>query len=204
MVRESQGGSPQVQRLVDELGRLPGIGPKSAQRLTYYLIKMPREQAESLSEAIMSVKNNIGLCSKCFHITETDPCRICSDLSRNSGLLCVVEQPLDVVALEKASSFNGTYHVLHGSISPINGVGPEHLRIKELLLRIGSENISEVVLATNPNLEGEATSMYIYKLIDGLGVSITSPARGLPVGGDLEYADEATLGRAFEGRQNFD
>ena len=203
MVNESYGGPPQVQRLVNELGRLPGIGPKSAQRLTYYLIRMPAEQAENLSSAIVSVKRNITFCSRCFHITEMDPCGICNDNNRATGTLCVVEQPLDVVALEKTSSFDGIYHVLHGSISPMNGIGPEDLKIKALLERLKLEEIEEVILATNPNLEGEATSMYIHRLIEGLGVRITRPARGLPVGGDIEYADEATLGRALEGRQQF-
>ena len=186
---------------MDEFGRLPGIGPKSAQRLAYHLIKMPAEQANSLADAIVSVKNKITLCSECFHITESDPCGICGNTYRDQTKICVVEQPLDVIALEKTSSYNGKYHVLHGSISPINGIGPENLKVKELLRRLQVNDVDEVILALNPNLEGEATSMYINQLVSPSGIKVTRPARGLPVGGDLEYADEATLGRAIEGRQ---
>ena len=203
MVGDSRGATPPVQRLIDEFNRLPGIGPKSAQRLTYHLIRMPEEQAKSLASAITSMKNQIILCSVCFNITETDPCDICLNNSRERSKLCVVEQPLDVVALERTSSFDGLYHVLHGSISPINGIGPEDLKIRELLERMRTETFDEIILAMNPNLEGEATSMYINRLIGDLGARITRPARGLPVGGDLEYADDATLGRALEGRQDF-
>ena len=203
MIGDSQGGTPPVQRLIDEFNRLPGIGPKSAQRLTYHLIRMPEEQSESLAAAITSMKRQIILCSQCFNITERDPCDICSNASRDRSKLCVVEQPLDVVALERTSTFSGLYHVLHGSISPINGIGPEDLKIRPLLERMRIENFVEIILALNPNLEGEATSMYINRLIGDLGVKVTRPARGLPVGGDLEYADEATLGRALEGRQDF-
>ena len=203
MVGDSRGATPPVQRLIDEFNRLPGIGPKSAQRLTYHLIRMPVEQAESLASAITSMKNQIILCSVCFNITDTDPCDICLNNSRERSKLCVVEQPLDVVALERTSSFDGLYHVLHGSISPINGIGPEDLKIRELLERMRTETFDEIILAMNPNLEGEATSMYINRLIGDLGARITRPARGLPVGGDLEYADDATLGSALEGRQDF-
>ncbi|MCH2319017.1 MAG: recombination mediator RecR [SAR202 cluster bacterium] len=203
MVGDSRGATPPVQRLIDEFNRLPGIGPKSAQRLTYHLIRMPVEQAESLASAITSMKNQIILCSVCFNITDTDPCDICLNNSRERSKLCVVEQPLDVVALERTSSFDGLYHVLHGSISPINGIGPEDLKIRELLERMRTESFDEIILAMNPNLEGEATSMYINRLIGDLGARITRPARGLPVGGDLEYADDATLGSALEGRQDF-
>ena len=203
MVGDSRGATPPVQRLIDEFNRLPGLGPKSAQRLTYHLIRMPVEQAESLASAITSMKNQIILCSVCFNITDTDPCDICLNNSRERSKLCVVEQPLDVVALERTSSFDGLYHVLHGSISPINGIGPEDLKIRELLERMRTETFDEIILAMNPNLEGEATSMYINRLIGDLGARITRPARGLPVGGDLEYADDATLGRALEGRQDF-
>ena len=203
MVGDSRGATPPVQRLIDEFNRLPGIGPKSAQRLTYHLIRMPVEQAESLASAITSMKNQIILCSVCFNITDTDPCDICLNNSRERSKLCVVEQPLDVVALERTSSFDGLYHVLHGSISPINGIGPEDLKIRELLERMRTESFDEIILAMNPNLEGEATSMYINRLIGDLGARITRPARGLPVGGDLEYADDATLGRALEVRQDF-
>ena len=203
MIGDSPGGTPPVQRLIDEFNRLPGIGPKSAQRLTYHLVRMPEEQAESLAAAIISMKSQIILCSECFNITERDPCDICSNASRDRSKLCVVEQPLDVVALERTATFSGLYHVLHGSISPINGIGPEDLKIRPLLERMRIENFVEIILAMNPNLEGEATSMYINRLIGDLGIKITRPARGLPVGGDLEYADEATLGRALEGRQDF-
>ncbi|MBE42544.1 MAG: recombination protein RecR [Chloroflexi bacterium] len=203
MIGDSPGGTPPVQRLIDEFNRLPGIGPKSAQRLTYHLVRMPEEQAESLAAAIISMKSQIILCSECFNITERDPCDICSNASRDRSKLCVVEQPLDVVALERTATFSGLYHVLHGSISPINGIGPEDLKIRPLLERMRIENFVEIILAMNPNLEGEATSMYIHRLIGDLGIKITRPARGLPVGGDLEYADEATLGRALEGRQDF-
>ena len=203
MIGDSQGGTPPVQRLIDEFNRLPGIGPKSAQRLTYHLIRMPEEQSESLTAAITSMKRQIILCSQCFNITERDPCDICSNASRDRSKLCVVEQPLDVVALERTATFGGLYHVLHGSISPINGIGPEDLKIRPLLERMRIENFVEIILAMNPNLEGEATSMYINRLIGDLGIKVTRPARGLPVGGDLEYADEATLGRALEGRQDF-
>ena len=203
MVGDSRGATPPVQRLIDEFNRLPGIGPKSAQRLTYHLIRMPVEQAESLASAITSMKNQIILCSVCFNITDTDPCDICLNNSRERSKLCVVEQPLDVVALERTSSFDGLYHVLHGSISPINGIGPEDLKIRELLERMRTESFDEIILAINNNLEGEATSKYINQLIVDLGARITRPARGLPVGGDLEYADDATLGSALEGRQDF-
>ncbi len=202
MNSNSYGDSPLVQRLIDEFSRLPGIGPKTAQRLTYYLIKMPNEQSESLSEAIISMKRNIVLCLQCFHITDKALCDVCTDTSRDQNTLCVVEQPLDVVAFEKTGTYVGRYHVLHGAISPINGIGPDNLNIRPLIERIAKEDFKEIILATNPNLEGEATSLYIHRLIGDLGVKVTRPARGLPMGGDLEYADEATLGSALEGRQS--
>ena len=202
MNSNSYGDSPLVQRLIDEFSRLPGIGPKTAQRLTYYLIKMPNEQSESLSEAIISMKGNIVLCLQCFHITDKALCDVCTDTSRDQNTLCVVEQPLDVVAFEKTGTYVGRYHVLHGAISPINGIGPDNLNIRPLIERIAKEDFKEIILATNPNLEGEATSLYIHRLIGDLGVKVTRPARGLPMGGDLEYADEATLGSALEGRQS--
>ncbi len=192
-----------VAKLVDEFHKLPGIGPKTAQRLTYYLIRMPEEQARELADAILAVKARLVLCSLCYNITETDPCDICRNPARDSTRVCVVEEPLDVLALERTGSYRGLYHVLHGVISPINGIGPDDLRIRPLLDRLKGGIIQEVVLATNPNLEGEATAMYIHRLISPLGVRLTRPARGLPVGGDLEYADEQTLGRAMEGRQEF-
>ena len=192
-----------VARLVDELHRLPGIGPKTAQRLTYYLVRMPEEQARSLAESILAVKDRIVLCSQCYNITESDPCTICSDPNRDQTRICVVEEALDVLALERTHAYNGLYHVLHGVISPMNGIGPDDLKIQPLLGRLKTSAMEEIILATNPNLEGEATSMYIHRLISPLGVKVTRPARGLPVGGDLEYADEVTLGRAIEGRQDF-
>ena len=192
-----------VARLVDEFHKLPGIGPKTAQRLTYYLVRMPEEQARSLAEAILAVKDRIVLCSQCYNITESDPCAVCDDPTRDRTRICVVEEALDVLALERTDTYKGLYHVLHGVISPMNGVGPDDLKIQPLLGRVRDSNVQEVVLATNPNLEGEATSMYIHRLISPLGIKVTRPARGLPVGGDLEYADEVTLGRAIEGRQDF-
>ena len=192
-----------VDRLVEEFHKLPGIGPKTAQRLTYYLVRMPEDEANSLAVAIMNIKKQIVLCSSCFNITASDPCSLCSDSERDQTRICVVEEPLDVQALERTAVFKGLYHVLHGVISPMQGIGPDDLKIMSLLDRIKATKIEEVVLATNPNLEVEATSMYINNLISSLGVKVTRPARGLPVGSDLEYADEVTLGRALEGRQAF-
>ena len=191
-----------VARLVDQFHKLPGIGPKTAQRLTYYLVRMPEEQARELADAVISVKERIVLCSECFNITELDPCAICTSPQRDRTTICVVEEALDVVSLEKTGSYRGLYHVLHGSISPMNGIGPDELKIHPLMSRI-EDGVREVILATNPNLEGETTSMYIHRLLAPLDVRVTRPARGLPVGGDLEYADEVTLGRAIEGRQPF-
>jgi recombination protein RecR len=196
-------GAAPVARLVEEFHKLPGIGPKTAQRLTYYLVRMPEEQARSLAEAILAVKDRIVLCSRCYNITESDPCTICVDPGRDQSRICVVEEALDVLALERTHTHKGLYHVLHGVISPMNGIGPDDLKIHPLLGRIKSGGVQEVILATNPNLEGEATSMYIHRLIVPLGVKVTRPARGLPVGGDLEYADAVTLGHAIEGRQEF-
>ena len=193
-----------VTRLVEEFHKLPGIGPKMANRLTYYLIRMPEEDARALAEAIVAVKEHIILCSQCYNIADTQPCAICSNPNRDRTRICVVEEALDVVALERTGSYRGLYHVLHGVISPMNGIGPEDLRIRQLLPRLDSESVQEVILATNPNLEGEATSMYIQRLIAPLVPRVTRPARGLPVGGDLEYADVLTLGRAIEGRQDFE
>ena len=190
-------------RLVEEFHKLPGIGPKTAQRLAYYLIRMPEEQARALGEAIISVKERVVLCSQCYNITESDPCAVCSDPGRDRSLICVVEEALEVLALERTHTYRGLYHVLHGVISPINGIGPEDLKIQPLLGRLKSGEIQEIILATNPNLEGEATSMYIHRLISPLVLKVTHLARGLPVGGDLEYADEVTLGQAVEGRQEF-
>lgn len=191
-------------RLIEEFYKLPGIGPKSAQRLAYYLLRMPAAEARSLAEAIIEVKERVTLCSTCQNVTEIDPCRICADERRDQGVICVVEEPLDILALERTGSFKGLYHVLHGAISPMDGIGPEDLKISELLARLRSAAVREVILATNPNLEGEATAMYLSRLLTPLGVRVTRLARGLPAGGDLEYADDVTLTRALEGRQEME
>ena len=191
-----------VTRLIEEFHRLPGIGPKTAQRLTFYLLRAPKEQALSLAEAMTYLKEKIVTCAICQNIAEENPCAICRDEARDRSLICVVEEPLDVLALERTREYHGLYHVLHGAISPVEGIGPEDLRVQELLTRIQREpSIAEIVLATNPNLEGEATAMYLERLIKPLGIRLTRLARGLPVGGDLEYADEVTLTRALEGRR---
>ena len=190
-----------VSRLIDEFQKLPGIGPKTAQRLTFHLLRLPKESAENLSSAIRDIKERIILCSTCFNITEQDHCPICSAADRDLSIICVVEEPLDVQAIERTGAFPGRYHVLHGAISPMDGIGPEDLRIAELLDRLRKDPVKEILLATNPNLEGEATAMYLTRQISPLGIRITGLARGLPVGGDLEYADELTLGRALEGRR---
>ena len=201
MTIEGVSAAAPVANLVDQFHKLPGIGPKTAQRLTYYMIRMPEEEARSLAQAILDVKDRIVLCSRCYNITEADPCAICSDPRRDLTRICVVEEALDVLAIERTHTYTGLYHVLHGVISPMNGIGPDDLKIQPLLARVRDTEIEEIILATNPNLEGEATRMYVHKLVASLGLKITRPARGLPVGGDLEYADEATLSRAFEGRQ---
>ena len=190
-----------VIRLVDEFSRLPGIGPKTASRLTYYLLRAPREQVQSLGETISQLRDRITFCSRCFNITEADPCPICTDERRDQLVICVVEEPLDVLAIERTSEYHGLYHILHGAISPVEGVGPDDLRIRELVERIKVSDISEVILATNTSLEGEATAMYVQRQLLLLGVRVTRLARGLPVGGDLEYADAITVARALEGRQ---
>ena len=193
-----------VQRLVDELSRLPGIGPKSASRLTYFMLRAPEEQSRALAEALLDLKTGTRLCSTCYNITaaEADPCFICLSAERDPGVLCVVEDPLDVAALERTRVFSGHYHVLHGAISPIDGVGPDDLRIRELVDRVRRGSVREVVLATNPNLAGEATAMYLHRVLAGLTPKVTKLARGLPMGGDVEYADETTLARALEGRSD--
>lgn len=188
-------------RLVEEFYKLPGIGPKSAQRLAYYLLRMPRSEAESLAEAIIEMKDRVTFCSICQNVTESDPCSVCADAMRDRSVICVVEEPLDVLAIERTGAYKGLHHVLHGAISPMDGVGPEDLKIRELLRRLESGEVQEVILATNPNIEGEATAMYLTRLVTPLGVRVTRLARGLPVGGDLEYADDVTLARALEGRQ---
>jgi len=190
-----------VAALIEEFSKLPGVGVKTAQRLTFFVLRSPTDQARRLAEAIMRVKESIIYCSRCFNITETDPCLICSNPSRDQDVICVVEEPLDVLALEKTGVYKGLYHVLHGAISPVEGVGPKDLRIDELLQRVGSGAVREIILATNPNFEGEYTANYILKELKPFNVRVTGLARGLPNGGDLEYADEGTLGRALDGRR---
>ncbi|MEZ4641814.1 MAG: recombination mediator RecR [Chloroflexota bacterium] len=190
-----------VQRLIDEFARLPGIGPKSASRLTFYLLRGTDNLALDLANALQELKENTRFCSVCFNITEEDPCLICSDEARDASLLCVVEEPLDVVAIERSRAFNGRYHVLHGAISPVEGIGPEDLKIGELVQRVQQGTFKEIILATNPTLEGESTALYLQRRLMNMPVKLTRLARGLPVGGDLEYTDEITLGRAVEGRQ---
>jgi len=190
-----------VQALIDELGRLPGIGPKSAQRIAFYLLKAAPEDANRLAGAITEAKARIRWCTRCFNFATGEYCVYCLDERRDPTLVCVVEEPRDIVAVERTHEFHGRYHVLQGAIAPIEGVGPEQLRIKELMKRVEEEQVTEVILATNPNIEGEATAMYLARLLKPLGVRVTRPASGLPVGGDLEYADEVTLGRALEGRR---
>jgi recombination protein RecR len=193
---------PPVSRLVEEFHKLPGIGPKSAQRLTYYLLRIPREDALALAEAIVDLKERTVLCSVCQNVTESDPCAICADESRDRTAICVVEEPLDILAIERTRGFHGLYHVLHGVISPMDGIGPEDLKVAELLDRLRSGVVTEVIMATNPNLEGEATAMYVGRLLTPMGIRVTRLARGLPMGADLEYADEVTLSRALENRQS--
>jgi recombination protein RecR len=190
-----------VQELIDELGRLPGVGPKSAQRIAFHLLKAEKVDALRLARAISEAKERVSFCERCFNIAEGPVCDLCADDRRDPSLLCVVEEPRDIVAVEKTQEFNGRYHVLQGAISPIEGIGPEQLRVRELLARIEAEGVAEVILCTNPNLEGEATAMYLSRLLQDLRVKVTRIASGLPVGGDLEYADELTLGRALEGRR---
>jgi recombination protein RecR len=193
-----------VQSLVDELGRLPGIGPKSAQRIAFYLLKAAPEDAKRLARAIVEAKERVSWCRRCFNFAEGDLCVYCRDDRRDPALLCVVEEPRDIVAVERTQEYRGLYHVLLGAISPIEGVGPDQLKVKELLARVNDEGVQEVILATNPNIEGEATAMYLARLLKPLGLRVTRIASGLPVGGDLEYADEITLGRALEGRREVD
>ena len=193
-----------VQDLIDELGRLPGIGPKSAQRIAFHLLKLPKEDAIRLAKAITEAKDRVSFCRRCFNVAEGEECGICADTRREVGVVCVVEEPRDIVALEKTQEFRGRYHVLQGAISPIDGIGPEQLRIKELLGRLQNEAITEIILCTNPNIEGDATAMYLARLLGPLGVKTTRIASGLPVGGDLEFADELTLGRALQARREVD
>jgi recombination protein RecR len=191
-----------LRSLIDELGRLPGIGPKSAQRIAFYLLKIPNEDAMRLSDAIVSVKERTALCERCFNVAERGSlCEICDDETRDGSVVCVVEDPQAVAAFERTREFKGRYHVLQGALNPLEGIGPEQLRVEELVVRIEAEGIGEIVLCTNPNLEGEATAMYLARRLTPMAVRVTRLASGLPVGGDLEYADEMTLGRALEGRR---
>lgn len=190
-----------VERLIEELNRLPGIGPKTASRLTFYLLRSPRDQVQALARAIGELQETVVTCSTCFNIAETNPCPLCADTHRDRAIICVVEEPLDVLAIERTGQYSGLYHVLHGAISPLEGVGPEDLRIAELISRLTANPVEEVILATNPNLEGESTAMYISRQLATAGARVTRLAHGLPMGGDLEYADEVTLTRALEGRR---
>ncbi len=197
-----EAGAPEpIARLVQEFSKLPGIGPKSAQRLAYHVLRAPEDDARALARALADVKERIVFCGTCFNITERDPCGLCESDNRDRTLVCVVEQPLDVLVVERTGGFRGLYHVLHGALNPIDGVGPEQLRIQELLGRVEGGDVAEVIMATNPSLEGEATSMYVQRLLQPLGVRVTRLARGLPSGADLEYMDDLTLSRALEGRQ---
>ena len=206
-MNESPHGSSAITRLVESFHRLPGIGPKSAQRLAYHVLRAPEEEARSLAEALLDVKQRAVLCGSCQQISDTDPCAVCDDTRRDRTVICVVEEPLDLVAIERTNGYHGLYHVLHGAISPTDGVGPEDLKISELLARLRREHddaeaVTEVIVATNPNLEGEATAMYLARLLEPLGVRVTRLARGLPAGADLEYVDNVTLERALAFRQS--
>lgn len=194
--------APPVAALIEEFSKLPGVGIKTAQRLTFFILRSPTDSARRLAEAIMRVKESIIYCSRCFNITETDPCATCSNPSRDQEVICVVEEPLDVLALEKTGAYKGLYHVLHGALSPVEGIGPKDLRIDELLQRVRGSKVREMILATNPNFEGEYTANFIKNELAPLDVRVTTLARGLPIGGDLEYADEGTLSRALEGRRD--
>jgi len=193
-----------VQDLIDELGRLPGVGPKSAQRIAFYLLSADPEDVRRLAEVLIEVKAKVRFCRTCGNVAEADECRICRDPRRDLTVICVVEESKDVVAVERTREFHGRYHVLGGAISPIEGIGPDDLRVKELMVRLADGDITELIVATDPNLEGEATATYLARLVKPMGLKVTRLASGLPVGGDLEYADEVTLGRAFEGRRSLD
>jgi recombination protein RecR len=193
-----------IQELIDELGKLPGIGPKSAQRIAFHIVQSERVDVNRLVDVLRIVKEKVRFCAKCFNVAEEEECKICRDPRRDNSTICVVEESKDVVAIERTREFRGKYHVLGGAISPIDGIGPEQLRIRELLTRLSDSNITEVIIATDPNLEGEATATYLARTIKPLGIKISRLASGLPVGGDLEYADEVTLGRAFEGRRSLE
>ena len=193
--------TPAVQNLIDELGKLPGVGPKSAQRMAFHLVKLSEQDPLRLAHAISEAKEKVRFCETCFNMSDDQFCEVCVDQRRDHSLICVVEEPRDIVAVEKTHEYRGYYHVLQGAINPIDGIGPDQLRIRELLQRLQEGDVEEVILCTNPNIEGEATAMYLAKLIEPLGIPVTRIASGLPVGGDLEYADELTLGRAIEGRR---
>jgi len=193
-----------VQVLIDELGRLPGVGPKSAQRIAFHLLKIPADDVERLAASITDAKARVRFCERCFNVADDVLCPICKDDARDTSVVCVVEESRDIVALEKTGEFRGRYHVLLGAINPLEGIGPEHLKVRELVARIEPEGIEEIILCTNPNTEGEVTSMYLARLLKPIGLNVTRIASGLPVGGDLEYADELTLGRALEGRRTVD
>ena len=188
-------------KLAEQFRRLPGIGPKTATRLAYHVLEMDRRQVESLAEALINAKEQIGFCSVCYNFTDTDPCKICTGSERDAGIICVVEAPRDVAAIERSRDYRGLYHVLHGALSPLDGIGPDDIRIRELLNRLQSGAVREVIMATDPDVEGEATAMYVARLLKPLGVTVTRLAHGLPVGGDLEYADEVTLAKAVENRR---
>ncbi len=192
--------SPSIEKLIESFEKLPSIGHKTAQRLAFYMLDISKEEAKEFTDAILNAKQNLKFCSKCFNISDTDPCNICSDTKRDQSTICVVEDVRDVFAMERTHEFKGIYHILHGSISPMNGIGPDDIKIKELLTRLMEGNVKELILATNPRVEGEATSMYISKLVKPMGIKVTRIARGIPVGGDLEYTDEITLMKALEGR----
>ena len=203
MNQNNSSASDAIGRLVEEFSKLPGIGPKSAQRITFFLLRSPEEEARALAEALLSLKQKINLCSTCCNVTELDPCPICRNPQRDNSQVCIVEQPQDIIALEHTGVYKGLYHVLHGAISPTEGVGADDIRIKELLSRLQNNAVQEVILATNTNLEGEQTAMYLSRVITPLGIKVTRLARGLPYGTELEYADDVTLTRALEGRSEF-
>ena len=192
--------SPSIEKLIESFEKLPSIGHKTAQRLAFYMLKLSKEEIKEFTDSIVNAKNNLKFCSKCYNISDTDPCNICSNPKRDESVICVVEEVRDVLAMERTHEYNGVYHVLHGSISPMNGVGPDNIKIKELLARLMDGKVKEIILATNPRVEGEATAMYISKLVKPLGIKVTRIARGIPIGGDLEYTDEVTLAKSLEGR----
>jgi recombination protein RecR len=197
---DSSSGPLPITRVVSELARLPGIGPKTAQRLTYHLLRAPADQVKQLADALRDLKDGIKLCDTCFNLSDRNPCHVCANASRDGSVICVVEEPLDIMAVERTARYKGLYHVLHGAISPMDGIGPDELKMRDLLRRVERGGIEEVILATNPNLEGDATAMYVTRLLAETGTKVTRLARGLPIGGDLEYADEITLSNAFAGR----